>query len=333
MAKKAGVSISAVSRALNNYEDINEETKAKILKVVDELHYIPSASARRLVTNKSNVIAVFYPSYDGMGLRQPFIIHLLDVFKIEIGKKGYDLLILSNMKEPFNRYSYLERVRHQDIDGVLLLGAPEEAIDELIAENVPVVGVDHFAVGKKVGSVTSDNRRAIHDLIVLLYHNGYRRVGFVHDDLNFPVVMERLQGFYSGMAEVGLSPESKWIFGGGFSFDGGMNVAESILELDEKPEVMVFSGDISAIGALQVFSKYGVKVPDEISIIGFDDIDAASYVYPKLTTVSQDKDKMGQLAADTLVHLIENKDINMPLHFVLPTQLIIRDSTRPLKQR
>ncbi len=330
VAKKAGVSVSAVSRALNNYTDINAKTKAKILQVVEEMHYYPNASARRLVTNRSYTIGIFYPANGGPGLRQPFIAHLLEVFKTAIGMSGYDLLLFGDEKHPYGQFSFLDRVEHRDLDGVLLLGSPDETIDELLASNVPIVGMDHVAAGQRVGSITSDNRRAIHELVQLLKANGYSKFGFCHGDLTLPVAMERLQGFYSGLSAAQMTPRKEWIFDNAFTFEGGIRVAHRILELAQKPDVVIFSGDISAIGALQVFSEQNIRVPDDISVVGFDDIDAASYVYPKLTTIKQDKEEMGRLAAELLVDLIENTERSMPQHFVLPTQLIVRNTTRPL---
>ncbi len=331
VAKQAGVSVSAVSRALNNYSDINEQTKAKILKVVEELHYFPNASARRLVTNRSFTIGVFYPTFGGPGLRQPFVSHLLEIFKVTIGLSGYDLLLFGDEHPSFGPISYLDRVKRRDLDGVLLLGSPDETIDSLLASNIPMVGVDHVAAGQFVGSITSDNRRAIHDLVLTLYASGYRKIGFVHGELVYPVAMERLQGFYTGLAQCQIAPRHDWIFDDAFNLCGGQQVAQKILTMEDRPEVIVFSGDISAIGALQVFSENNVRVPDEISVIGFDDIDAASFVYPKLTTIRQDKEEMGRLAAELLVDLIENKERTMPQHYVLPTTLIERKTTRPLR--
>ncbi len=330
VAKQAGVSVTAVSRALNNYPDISAETKSHILKVVEELRYYPRASARHLVTNRSNTVGVFYPNLDGTGLKQPFIGHILNEFRTWIGEQGYDLLIFGNTQAPFDRFSFFDRVKYRDVDGVLLLGTPDEPIKQEAEASMPLVGVDHPAQGMRCGSVTSDNRRAVYDLVKVLFHNGYRRFGFAHGPLELPVAMERLQGFYGGLTAVGIASHADWIVDGTFTMEGGQKAGDAILQCRERPDVVICSADISAIGVLQSFHRAGVAVPDEISVVGFDDIDAASYVYPQLTTIRQNKQEMGRKAAQIMLKLINNENLNTPMHYVLPTDLVVRQSTRPL---
>jgi len=329
VAKRAGVSIAAVSRALNNYPDINADTKARILKVVEELRYYPKASARQLVTQRTHTIGVFYPSFDGQGLRQPFIAHVLDVFKNTMGDYGYDILLFSNTRAPFADFDMLDMVRYRDVDGVLLLGRPDESIHKLAEANVPLVGVDHTAQGVRTASVSSDNRRALHDLVCTLHANGYRDIAFAHGPLNMPVSVERLQGFYSGMGRMGLDIHPEWIVNGTFHFEGGERAAEQILASRKPPEIVVCASDGSAIGMMQRLIRAGLTIPNDIGVTGFDDVDACAYVYPQLTTIRQNKDLMGRTAAQVMVQLIDNKD-GAPIHLTLPTELIVRQSTRPL---
>ncbi len=303
------------------------------MKVVDELRYYPKASARHLVTHRSNLIGIFYWSVDGAGLRQSFITHVLDSFKTTVGEFGYDILLFSNSQPPFDGYSLLERVKNRDVDGVLLFGIPKETTQGLIDAEIPIVGVDYVVPGRWVGTVTSDNRRAIYDLIRVLYDNGYRRIGFAHGPLAFPVAMERLQGYYSGMAAVGLVPDPRWIVDGAFNVEGGRLAASQILRSGGLPEILICSSDFTAIGALQVLQGAGVSIPDDIGIIGFDDVDGASYVYPQLTTISQKKTEIGRRAGEIMVSLIDRKNSLTPMHYVLPTELVVRQSTRPLSVR
>lgn len=332
VARQAGVSVSAVSRALNNYPDINPETKSRILQVARDLHYVPAASAKQLVTKRSNTIGVFYPDPEGPGLKQMYIVSLLDEFKRAMGTYGFDLMLFANTKAPFDQVNMLDRVRHRDVDGVLVLGDPGEGVSELLSSAIPVVGVDYTVGGRRVGSVTSDNRRAMHDLVGRLYRNGYRKFGYVTGALTMSVSVERLQGFNSGMASVNLAPNPAWVISTTFTLEGGRQAAERFIQMDSLPEVIVCAADITAIGVLQVFDREGIRVPQDVSLVGYDDIEAATYVHPQLTTVRQDTHQLGTLAARTLVDLIENEELFTPQHFVLPTQVIVRDSTRPLPE-
>lgn len=329
VAKLAGVSISAVSRALNDYKDINPETKARILRAARELHYYPTASARQLVTNRSHTIGVYFPDLNP-GLTQPFIASLLNEIKFTVGAHGYDLLLFANTKAPFDEINFLDRVKHRDVDGVMLFTHPEQALEELANSTVPVVAVDHMIHGKNMGTVTSDNRRAEHELVERLYRNGYRTFGYVHGEMTLHVSVERIQGFYSGMRAVGLTPSPQWIIPGTFHLESGWKAAEKFLELSTLPEVIICAADVIAIGMMQVFLQHGIQIPDEVSIVGFDDIQSASYVFPQLTTIRQDTQAMGKLAAEVLVSLIEDGAIALPQHHVLPTSLVVRQTTRPL---
>jgi len=330
VAKRAGVSVSAVSRALNDYHDIKPETKERILQVVRELNYYPTASAKQLVTKRSHTIGVFYPQSEGPGLKHPYIASVLEEFKTKAGSCGYDLMLFANTKAPFDEANMLTRVKHRDVDGVLLIGNPGQDVESLLAASLPVVGVDYTVTGTRVGSVTSDNRRALHELVVHLQRSGYGSFGYIPGEMDVSVAVERLQGFYSGMSEAGLTVRPEWIVQGAFTFDGGKKAAEELLRLKELPEVVLCGADVTAIGLMKVFTRQGIRIPEDVSIVGFDDIEAASYVTPTLTTIRQDTKAMGNLAAETLVRLIENERVNTPQHFVLPTELVVRHSTRGL---
>jgi len=333
VARQAGVSVTAVSRALNNYPDINSDTKARILKVVKELRYYPKASARNLVTSKSHAIGVFYPSFDGLGLRQPFIGHILTVIHSELGRHGYDLLIFGVVQAQFGEFTMLDSVRYRDVDGVILLGLPDKSINQVIEEGIPLVGIDFVTPGVRTGSVTSENRQAIQNAVQTLYQSGYRTFGFVHAPLQMPVAMERLQGFYEGLTAVGLSPNQDWIISSGYSLQSGLEAGQEFLSKQKLPEVVICSADTNAIGILQTFQRAGLRVPDDIGIVGFDDIDAASYVYPSLTTIRQNADAMGKKASEIMLKLIEDPyRRDMPLNYVLGTELIARESTRPIRR-
>lgn len=330
VARKAGVSVSAVSRALNDYPDINAETKSRILRIARELHYLPAASAKQLVTKRSHTVGVFYADPEGPGLKHMHIATVLDEFKRAMGTYGFDLMLFANTKAPFDRANMLDRVRHRDVDGVLVLGDPLEDVSELLSSNTPVVGVDYTVAGQRVGSVTSDNRRAMYDMVGRLYRNGYRKMGYITGALTMSVSVERLQGFNSGMAAANLTSNPAWIVPGAFTLDGGRQAAERFVRMDSLPEVILCAADVTAIGVLQVFDREGIRVPQDVSLVGFDDVEAATYVRPQLTTIRQDTHQLGTVAARTLVELIENEDLLTPQHFVLPTEIIVRDSTRPL---
>lgn len=330
VAKRAGVSVAAVSRALNDYPDINAETKRKILCVVKEMRYYPNASARHLVTRRTRMIGVYYRASEGF--RHLFLGHVLNVFKNAIGEAGYDMMVFANTRKPFEKWGLLDRVQHRDVDGLLIVGAPDEEISGLLEDDIPLVVVDYVVPGRNTGSVTSENRRSIHEAVLTFYRQGFRRIGFVHGPLHIVTAMERLQGFYSGMGEVGLEINTDWIFRADFSLEGGMRAGCELVGRRDWPELVLCSSDVDAIGVMHMIQKSGMRIPQDISIVGFDDIEASKYVYPPLTTIAQDKEGMGKKAASILIEMIEGQggsgSVTAPMHSVLPTRLVLRGTTR-----
>jgi DNA-binding LacI/PurR family transcriptional regulator len=329
IAMRAGVSVATVSRALNDYPDVNAETRARILRLAEELRYYPNASAQNLVTSKTFTVGVFFSPPDGSGLRHPFIGHVLTVFSAEIGRQGYDLLWFTNRKSPFDHLGIIERIRHRSVDGVLLIGQPEGALDEILSSEIPVVAIDFVVSGHRVGSVTSDNRRAMQDLIFTLFSQGYRRFGCLHGPLSIPPAMERLQGFYAGMAACHLPVHAPWVAYADFTPTDGYVATKALLAQPAIPEVILCASDMSAIGAMEAIREARLHIPNDISVIGFDDIEAAVQVFPKLSTVRQSKEQMGVLAAEVLCSMMASPASTTPLHYVLPCEVILRDTTRP----
>lgn len=330
IAARAGVSVGTVSRALNGYPDVSSATRARIVQLAEELHYYPSAAAQHLVTNRTYTVGVFFSPPEGIGLRHPFVSHVLTAFAAAVGREGYDCLWFSNTKAPFDRWGMIDRVRHRAVDGVLLVGQPRQAAEELMSADIPIVAVDFVAPGRRAASVTSDNRRAMQDLVVDLAEAGYRQIAYLHGPLDLPPALERLQGFYAGMAAAGCEIRPEWIAFSDLTVASGSAAAARILAGDPFPDAIACVSDLVAIGTLQAIRSRGLRVPEDIGVIGFDDIDAASYSTPPLTTIRQQKDDLGRVAAELLTRIIADPNPPPPEHLVLPTELIVRESTRPL---
>lgn len=325
IAQKAGVSVSCVSRAINGYPDIKDSTRQRILQIVDEMHYYPKASARHLVTNRTQTIGLIFETHDQSGFGHPFISKILTAFFQKVGEHGYDLLMFTNSRNPFDTWGLEDRVKYRDVDGIFLIGRPPN-FEKLLQLGIPITGLDFTLTGKSASSVMSDNRQGVQELIKQLYDKGYRRFGFAYGPLNLLPAMERLQGFHSGLWEVGLSSTPQWIVYGNFTYEGGKDAAKQFLTLTNRPEVVLFSSDLSAIGAMQIFQEYGLNIPQDIAVTGFDDVDAATFAYPSLTTIRQDMEQLGQAAATMLLNLMENQ-VNSPQHLAIPTTIVWRNST------
>lgn len=331
IAARAGVSVGTVSRALNGYPDVSAATRARIIQLAEELHYYPSAAAQHLVTNRTYTVGVFFSPLEGIGLRHPFVSHVLTAFAAAVGREGYDCLWFSNTKAPFDRWGMVDRVRHRAVDGVLLVGQPRQAAEELMSADIPIVAIDFVAAGRRAASVTSDNRRAMQDLVVDLVQAGYTDIAYLHGPLDLPPALERLQGFYAGMAASTREIRPEWVVFSDLTVASGRAATERILAGDHLPAVIACVSDLVAIGALQAIRAGGLRVPEDIGVVGFDDVDAAAYSIPPLTTVRQQKDEMGRVAGRLLTRIIADPNPPKPEHLVLPTELVVRESTRPLR--
>jgi LacI family transcriptional regulator len=327
IARRAGVSVSSVSRALNDYPDIKPETKAHILRIAEELRYWPNAAAKNLATARTFTVGVFFDPEDASGLRHPFVSHVLTVFAATVGQAGYDVLWFVNRRAPFDRWSLLDRVRHRTVDGVFLIGRPDDSVDDLVAAEVPLVGLDFSLTGPRVGTITSDNRTGMRSLVEHLAGAGYTRLAYLYGPLERPPFMERLQGFYSACQQLGLSVRPEWVLFGGFNRESGRRATQTLLEGAERPDAILAASDSAAFGVLAVLREHGIRVPDDVGVAGFDDIEDAQFAVPPLTTVAQDKDAMGRIAGEVLIEMMQEDEPTRPHHYVLPTALRVRAST------
>lgn len=332
IALQAGVSVAAVSKVLNDYPDIGAETRQRVLRIVRELRYVPRASAQRLVTGRSQTIGVYYKSMvNGLGLRQPFVAQLLNAVKEHMTLLGYDMLLFGDSSSPHYQWELLDRAQHREIDGLMLLGTLEEDMSEILKGELPIVGLDVITTGPRAGFVISDNEGGMVDAVHRAVAAGYKRIGLFYGPLELPAARDRARGFYRGMRESGMPICNRWIVYGGFDFASGTRAAGRLMEQSDLPEVILCTADISAIGAMRTFQEAGLSIPKDVAIVGFDDIDAASYVYPSLTTVAQDTERIGQAATDLLMRLMNSPVGSMrdsARRVQVPTTFVARQSTR-----
>jgi LacI family transcriptional regulator len=331
LARLSGVSIGTVSRALNGYADVRPETRERIMRLARELDYTPSASARSLVTQRSHVIGVFLETGEGHpDLQHPFFHEVLGGLKQRIGAGGFDLLLFAS-ERPGNGYgphSYLKRARHHQVEGVVMMGVDPEnpEVARLVRADLPCVGLDLQLDGPKTEVVMSDNvegaRQAVHHLHAL----GHRRIATITGMIDRRPGVDRLRGFRAAIQELGLAYRDEYVTYGDFYFESGRAATARLLALDEPPTAIFAAADLTALGAIRAATEAGLQIPQDLSVVGFDDIQIAPHVNPPLTTVRQDKAGLGTAAADALIALIEGGAGRTGL-VTLPVELVARGST------
>jgi len=326
IAKMAGVSPGTVSKIINNYGGISEKTKKKVLDVIKETGYQPTFSAKSLATKKSNLIGLIYAGKINVDFTHPYFNEVVTSFKKTIGVLGYDIIMFSNEQFYKDNGSYLARCRHFHVDGCVVIAGEEieDAIYELVREGIPCMGIDLELSGPKASFVMSDNINLSRKVIQHFYLHGIRDIGFIGGKVDSVITIAREKGFRETMSQLGLEINLNWIQYGNYHEESGYHAMKRILESNSYPRAIFAASDMMAFGAIEAIKEKGLNVPNDISVIGCDDIDACRHSSPKLSTVKQDKDRLGKLAANMLNDLINGKSQLKPIF--IDSELVIRES-------
>lgn len=330
IARLANVSTATVSRVINNRPGVKESTRKKILGIIKETNYRPNTVARSLTTNKSYSIGVFFTDHFNSGLSHPFFREVIYGLEKYLGEKGYDIVYFTNRQWGSN-FSYLEKCRDRQVDGVVLMGimGDDPNLGKLLKSDLPVVFIDIDIIGKNATYVISDNRAGAKLAVQYLYELGHRKIGMLMGINTTKTSQERYIGYREALRELGLPYKSEWVYDGNYLEEGGYQAARKMLELEDLPTAIFCQSDIMAIGAMRAIEEAGYSVPEDFSLVGFDDIEASRYVRPALTTIAQDKESLGSSAAELLTNMIDKPEQdNTPV--ILPVKLIERESCRKI---
>lgn len=331
VAERSGVSVATVSRVLNGYPDVREETRRRVLEHARELDYTPSAAARTLVTKRSYVIGVLLDT--GVGhpdIHHPFFQEVLVGLKNGVGARGFDLLLFST-DDPGNGFetpSVLRRARHHRVDGVVLMGVDtaDAEVLKLVRSRIPSVAVDIDLVGPRAGYVMSDNVGGARLAVRHLHELGHERIATICGATSSRAGRDRVEGYRAEIEHLGLPSPEGYEQEGDFYPDSGHQAMHALLDLAERPTAVFAASDLMALGAMQAIQERGLRVPDDVSIVGFDDIQVAALIHPALTTIRQDKAGLGAAAAEALVRMLDDPAAS-PAVRALPVELVVRGST------
>ncbi|HEU5140271.1 MAG TPA: LacI family DNA-binding transcriptional regulator [Bacillales bacterium] len=301
-------------------------------QITEELGYHPSANARGLATKKTKSIGVFFQDHLNTGFRHTFLQDILASFKDVVGSEGYDLVFFANNQPDNGLESFEARARQRNVDGVLLLGVPRTDPDllDLAQSRIPCMSIDLDLLGPTAGYLTSDNIGGAIKAIDHLVEMGHRDIAYISEFLGTKPGHDRLIGYQTALQNHGIPIRSEWIESGNFTEESGHLATIKLLEKKERPTAIFCAGDMMAIGAMNALKEHRIKVGKDISIIGFDDISLLKYVTPRLTTIRQQKDIMGEKAADELLKLINNPNY-FPSTFTIETELVVRETVSQIK--
>ncbi|MFA9379607.1 MAG: LacI family DNA-binding transcriptional regulator [Acetanaerobacterium sp.] len=300
-----GVSVATVSKALNGYNDVSKATKDLVSKTAKQMGYFPNSQARALKTNRTYNLGVLFVDDAQSGLTHDYFAQVLDSFKVEAEKRGYDITFISH-NIGNKSMSYLEHCLYRKVDGVVVacVEFSHPAVIELVNSDIPVVTIDHVFNNRT--SIVSANRNGIRELIEYAYGRGHRKIAYVHGKQS-AVTESRLGSFYKTMADLGLRVPPEYLQEGAYHEpEITAEATKRLLAFYDRPSCILFPDDFSAIGGLDVIEEAGLAVPDDVSVIGYDGLYLSHVLRPTLTTFKQDTNRLGKEAAVQLVHLIEH---------------------------
>lgn len=305
IARKCNVSIATVSKAMNNYSDIGEETKNFILKTAQELGYFPNSSARALKTKRSYNLGVLFFDEGMSGLTHDYFNHVLESFRKTTQERGYDITFATG-SDAGHRMNYYEHCRYRGVDGVIMacVNFYSDEVQELVRSNIPIVTIDHVFDGRI--SVVSNNASGMEKLVQYIYQKGHRRIAYIHGE-DTSVTKTRLASFLRTCMSLQVKVPEEYIRQGAYRDAEKAGVeTRKLLDLPVPPTCILYPDDNAAFGGYNEIRERGLRIPDDISIAGYDGLTAAKILEPKLTTICQDTEAIGRIAAERLIDLIEN---------------------------
>ena len=328
IANKVGCAPSTVSKAFNNYSGVNKKTYDKIMEAAESLGYTMNNNARALATKKTWLIGVLFSDDAGTGIAHQHYSAILQAFKSRAGEYGYDVVFL-NKRLGNKEASYLEHCNYRGVDGVLIaVGAKfEDEVKDVIASDIKKVSIESPYHGTP--TVISNNRMGSMQALEYLYFLGHRKIAHIACPLWSLAGRERYDTYKEFLRLKGLEENPKYIVEtDSYCLEEGSKAACEMIQRcwGDLPTAVYAGYDDIAWTAMNTFQAHGFRVPDDISIVGFDNVAVSGFTTPPLTTIAQDRIAIGEKAADILVQSIENKDEETSAVIRIPTKLIVRNS-------
>jgi LacI family transcriptional regulator len=326
IADLAGVSIATVSRVVNGREDVSAETRELVQRIVRERGYMANRSARGLSAGKTGLIGATVPL-----VHAAYFSFLLSGAAEALYEQDMRLVLCPTMHEHEREVSLLERLMHGTTDGAVII-LPEESSEELEAllnHGYRFVVIDPLLpLNERIPAVSAAHTAGADQAMKHLLSLGHTRIAAITGPRGMKATEDRRRGYYAALAAAGIMPDPKLEIEGNFEISGGVEGAAALLGLPEPPTAIFAFNDNMAIGVMQTARARGVAVPEELSVVGFDDLEEAEIVTPALTTIRQPLAEMGRIAVSLLMRLLENQRLEA-LHVELGTRLVVRDSTAP----
>lgn len=325
VAHKAGVSTCTVSNVLNNKRRVRADTRARVEQAAAELHYTPSGIARSLKINRTLTLGMVVTTSTN-----PFYSEVLQAVEQRCYELGYSLIIANTRGNAGRLQAAITTLRSRQVDGIILMCTevdPAVHLDPRALDGLPIVVAD-WAISDMLADVIRENGRLGGYLATRhLLDQGHRHLGMLTGPRGKRTAEDRYQGFLAALQEAGLEvPGHNWTIEGDFELLGGYDAARALLRAQTLPTAVVAGNDMMAIGALRAFHEAGLKIPDDMALIGYDNIELSAHLVPALSTIEQPKAQLGSAAVDLLLERIKRPGgACQTVH--LEPELVVREST------
>lgn len=323
IARRAKVSTATVSRAINRVPTVDPQLAKRVWKVVDELGYYPNTQARSLVMGRSRIFGLIVSEFTN-----PFFPEIVQTFEDLAVENNYEILLSSTVHDPKRMESSVRRMIERRVDGVAILtfGMEEALLEHLRYRKVPLVFVDVGPNVPGVANIRVNYQNGIRQAVQHLAALRHTRIAFVCGPLHLKSALARRDAFKACMTEIGLSPDL--IVVGDHHMEGGMRALNQLTQQSERPTAVLCSNDMTAIGLMREAYERDIKVPEDLSVVGFDDIRLAEFIIPPLTTVQMSQKELARTAFQALLNeVLSDPAAHDPRTYELNTNLVLRRST------
>ena len=325
IARIAQVSTSTVSHVINNSRFVSDEIREKVLKVVKELNYTPSALARSLKMKETKTLGLLVTATNN-----PFFAEVVSGVEKYCHQHKYNLILSTTDGEKDRLINNLQTLMQKQVDGLLLMCADSRLqMGKDLNLPIPAVIMDWWPTEESADRIFENSEYGGYLATKSLIEHGHRNIAIITGNLKKSLARNRLEGYKKALAEAQISLRPEWIIESNFDFEGGLKGMDQLLSLNSRPTAVFASNDSIAVGAYQSLWRHGLQVPQDISIIGYDNIELAKYLSPPLSTINQPKAELGKLAVETLLQRLKNPSENYRTLLLQP-ELILRESIKTL---
>jgi DNA-binding LacI/PurR family transcriptional regulator len=322
VAEHANVSIATVSRTINNNPSVNAKMAKRVWEAIRELDYFPNTQARALVSGRSGIFGLIVSE-----ITNPFFPELIQGFEDVAVANGYEILVSSTNYDPKRMALCIRRMLERKVEGVAVMtfGIEEPLLEQLAERNIPLVFVDMGPQHPGISLMKVDYHHGIRQGVQHLAALGHRNISFISGPKRLHSAQSRLDAFSQSLRECGITPDPAWLLEGDHTLEGGIRVMEKILAGKKLPTAVMCSNDMTAIGVLHKLYRAGLRAPDDLSLIGFDDIQMARVTIPPLTSIQMSRLDLARAAVTALRAHVEGTSPQR--EYKIDTHLVVREST------